>query len=182
REKAIFNKKEADEAELRTAVGRRPALAAYDNAWRRIEGTERVRRDQAMPLLYRTPALSFAQSATLALNLVRYAAEITKPDSERLAGYRDGQLPSMRLRLFSSAPLYLQMDQALLADWPRQTSDSLGTNDRFCKAVLVDRTPEDRARALVDGSRIGDASFRKQLADGGLATVNASEDPMIVFA
>src|SRR5206468_12092447 len=96
REKAIFNRKEADEAELRSAVGRRPALAAYDDAWRKIEGAERVRRDQAMPLLYRTPALSFAQSATLALNLVRYAAEITKPDTERLAGYREGQLPSMR--------------------------------------------------------------------------------------
>jgi len=48
--------------------------------------------------------------------------------------------------------------------------------------VLAGRTPAERSRSFVDGSRIGDAQFRKQLADGGLAAVNASDDPMIAFA
>jgi hypothetical protein len=141
-----------------------------------------MRREQLLPLLYRTPALSFAQSATLALNLVRYVAEIGKPDPDRLAGFRDGQLPSLRLRLFSTAPLYLSMDQVLLADWLREVSIVLGPSDPFVKAVLGDETPAERARAIVEGSRIGDPEFRQRLVDGGVQAVNASEDPMIVFA
>jgi hypothetical protein len=182
RDKAIFHKKEAAEMELRAAVAHRPALAGYDNAWTRIEKAERLRRDHLLPILYRTPSLSFAQSATLALNLVRYVAEIEKPDRERLVGFRDAQLPSQRLRLFSTAPVYLEMDRALLADWLREVSVVLGSSDPFVKAVLRDEAPADRARAILEGSRIGDVDFRQRLVDGGTAAVNASEDPLIVFA
>ena len=47
--------------------------------------------------------------------------------------------------------------------------------------MLGDDTPTGWASALVQ-SRIGDPDFRRQLAEGGVAAINRSTDPMIVFA
>ncbi|WP_253910580.1 S46 family peptidase, partial [Pyxidicoccus fallax] len=40
----------------------------------------------------------------------------------------------------------------------------------------------DLARALVKGTKLGDVKVRKALLEGGKAAIDASKDPMIVFA
>jgi peptidase S46-like protein len=183
RDRNVFAKKEKEEADFRVAVARDPKRqAAYGGAWTRIEAAEREQRSVLVQFMYRTPSLSFARSATLALNVVRYVVEINKPDGERLPGYHDAQLPSLRLRMFSPAPLYPGLEETLLADWLEEARTALGAADPFMQAALGGLKPAERAKALARGSRIGDAAFRKQLIDGGEAGVAASNDPMIVFA
>ena len=48
--------------------------------------------------------------------------------------------------------------------------------------MLDGRTPEQAAKELVSGTKVGDPAFRKSLVDGGQAAVDASTDPMIVMA
>ena len=48
--------------------------------------------------------------------------------------------------------------------------------------MLDGRTPQEAATALVNGTKLADPAFRRQLVDGGEAAVAASTDPMIVLA
>src|SRR2546423_1246068 len=58
----------------------------------------------------------------------------------------------------------------------------LGANDPLVKQVLNGKTPEARAAELIDGTKLKDVAFRKQLAEGGKQAVDASNDPMIALA
>ncbi len=42
----------------------------------------------------------------LSAPLVQYVAEVKKPDGERLEGYHESQLDSLKYRMFSPASLY----------------------------------------------------------------------------
>src|SRR6266566_9810731 len=50
--------------------------------------------------------------ANMAPSIVQYVAELKKPDGERLPGFHDAQLESLRFRLFSPAPVYPKMEIA----------------------------------------------------------------------
>ena len=71
--------------------------------------------------------------AGLASTLVRYIEEKPKPDSERLAGYHDSQLPALELQLFSPAPVYPALDEVLLADALQESLEQLGPSDPFIR-------------------------------------------------
>jgi hypothetical protein len=58
----------------------------------------------------------------------------------------------------------------------------LGADNELAKRVLNGKTPEARATELIDGTKLKDVEFRKQLAAGGRAAIEASNDPMIVLA
>jgi len=120
--------------------------------------------------------------ASLALAIVQYVAEVKKPDGERLEGFHDAQLESLRFRLFSPAPVYPKLEEALLTDSLQESSEELGADDPFIKAVLNGRNPQEVANGLVAGTKLGDAAFRKSLVDGGEAAVASCTDPLIVMA
>jgi hypothetical protein len=52
----------------------------------------------------------------------------------------------------------------------------------FIAEVLSGHTPEDEAKRLITGTKLGDPAFRKSLVEGGEAAVAASNDPLIVWA
>ena len=47
------------------------------------------------------------------------------------------------------------------------------------KQVLAGKTPEARANELISGTKLADPEFRKELAKGGKAAIDESQDPMI---
>ena len=49
------------------------------------------------------------------------------------------------------------------------------------RKVLGKKLPEELAKELVDGSKLGDMAVRKALLEGGQAAVDASPDPMIAM-
>ena len=125
----------------------------------------------------------FAHWPTLPATIVQYVAEIKKPDGERLAGYHEAQLESLRFQLFSPAP-------DLPGDGDRAHHRRAGTGSgrswrqtiRSSRSCCDGSTPKEAATALVNGTKLADPAVRKKLVEGGEAAVAASDDPMIVLA
>jgi hypothetical protein len=118
----------------------------------------------------------------MALNIVQYVTEVKKPDGERLEGFHDSQLDSLRFRLLSPAPVYRDFEQATLTGFLEAARDELGAGDPFVQDVLGGRSPQEVAREAVGETKLVDASFRKALLEGGASAVQASTDPLIVLA
>jgi hypothetical protein len=120
--------------------------------------------------------------ANLATNIVDYVTEIKKPDGERLPGYHDAQLQSLKFRLASPAPIPGKMEIARIIGALQLDIEGAGKDDPFVKTVLDGKQPAAVAAALVNGTKLADPAVRQKLMDGGEAAVNASDDPMIVLA
>jgi len=176
----ILQKKTADEKALRDQIAKKSEWQKeYGGAWTAIQRAQEIRRRQ-----YKTERFAQLRGSSLAplgLVFVQYAAEIGKPDPDRLDGYHEAQLPTLKFQLSSPAPYYPALEQALLADALQESLEELGPSDPFVKAALGGKSPNDAAAALINGTKLGDQAFRKQLLEGGAAAVNASNDPLIVL-
>ena len=181
-DKNLIAKKEKEEREFRALVEGKPDWKKeYGSAWQEIETAELKEREMLKPLRFRSLQRSFSELANYAQTIVRYVVEVKKPDSERLDGFHDAQLASLKFLLFSNAPVYPQMEERLLADGLRESLEVLGPNDPFIKAALNDRTPADTAHELITGTKLADPALRKSLVEGGETAVASSNDPLIVF-
>jgi len=60
--------------------------------------------------------------------------------------------------------------------------DELGAENAVVQKVLSGKSPETRAAELIDGTKLADVAYRKQLASGGVKAIEASDDPMIQLA
>jgi hypothetical protein len=114
--------------------------------------------------------------------IVRLATERAKPDSERLAGYSDSRLPLLEKEILDPVPSYPWLEELTLAFWLSKTREYLTVDNPMVKRLLGKESPEALAKRLVAGTRLADPAYRKQLVDGGLAAVQASDDPLIRFA
>lgn len=117
----------------------------------------------------------------IARHLVRLAEEKPKPSDQRLREYRDSNLNSLELGLFSPAPIYPELETALLSSALADFAKRLGEKDPLVVAVLAGKTAEDRAKELVAGTKLADVATRKQLAADPKA-VAESKDTMIALA
>jgi len=179
-DKNVMDKKRREEEEFRAKVLANPEWRKlYGGAWEAIAESVKKASTRVKENYYYNLD---SQLAALAANIVQYVAEIKKPDGERLDGYHESQLDSLRLRMFSPAPIYPGMEIARLAGALEVALAEMGPNDPFLKIVLDGRTPKEAARALVEGTKLGDPAYRRKLVEGGEAAVAASNDPMIVLA
>ncbi len=119
---------------------------------------------------------------TAARTLVQAADEFTKPDKERLPGFNDARRKSLELALFSDDPIYKDLEALKLADSLVVLCNKLGNDQPLVKMVLAGKSPEARAKELVDGTKLEDIALRKALYQGGKAAVADSTDPMIQLA
>src|SRR6185295_19122035 len=107
--------KTGDERTLRHTVDSRPDWkSAYASAWSDVTRAETTRRK-----LYDSQRFAQIRGSSLAgmgLRIVQYVSETQKPDAERLPGFHEAQLPSLRMSLLSPAPIYVPLEEALLAD------------------------------------------------------------------
>lgn len=182
RDKDLMAARQKQETEFRALLDQNPEWKkAYGSAWDEIAAAERDQVSRLNQLRYRTLPRS-SRMATNALTIVQYVAEISKPDEKRLPGYHDSELESLRFRLFSRAPVYPQLEEAVLAASFEEAREVLGPNDAFIQRVLGGQSPPEAARQLIAGTKMGDPAFRRSLVEGGEAAVAASADPMIVMA
>jgi hypothetical protein len=131
-------------------------------------------------LMYRGTTAS--RLAELAKHLVRMTAELEKPNDKRWEEYRDSGLESLKFRLFSPAPIYPDMEEAMLAALFQESLDKLGAEDPYVKFTLQGKTPAEAAKEYVSGTTLADVEVRKKLASGGRKAVEASKDPLILWA
>ncbi len=180
-DKNLIANRQQKENEFRAFVEGKPEWKKeYASAWEAIAAAQKKQLEMLKPLRYR--GLRGSRMAGLALSIVQYVAEVKKPDGERLDGFHDSQLESLRFRLFSPAPVYPQLEEATLGDALQESLEELGADDPFMKIALGGRPIADVVRELFSTTKFGDASFRRSLVDGGEAAVAASNDPMIVIA
>ncbi len=177
---ALIDKKRKEEQEFRSLVASKPELQSmYGGAWDEIARAQQVAATRVRQLVYEDLDSGLFN---IARTLVDYVAEIKKPDGQRLPGFHEAQLSSLRFRLFSPAPLYPEFEKARLAASLELAAKELPADDLVLKTVLDGRTPQQAAEALVDGTKLADPAARKQLIEGGQAAVNSSTDSMIVLA
>src|SRR5882724_4300199 len=110
---AIIDKKRAMEKTLRDAVNNDPKLRlAYGDAWDQVAATFKTLvkiRDEYNLIGYGPTKGAQAFNSELfdtAMTLVRLAEESPKPNAERLREFSEAGLDSLKLQLFSEAPIY----------------------------------------------------------------------------
>jgi hypothetical protein len=113
---------------------------------------------------------------------VRLAEETQKPNGERLREYSDAALNSLKLQLFSDAPIYDDLETVKLADSLGMLAEVMGEENQTVQMVLAGKSPQDRASELIRGTTLKDVAVRKRLADGGMKAIQESTDPMIQLA
>ena len=181
-DKALFDKKTKEEADLRAKVAANPEWSReYGKAWDDIAAATRRQKDLFKIQQYRSISTA-SKLASLARQIVVYAAEIKKPDAVRLNGYHDSQLEELKFYLFSPAPIYPEFEEAQLAFSLQDSLDQLGADDPWVKAILNGKTPAQVASEVIRGTKLTDPAARKALVEGGEAAVNASTDPLVALA
>jgi hypothetical protein len=131
---------------------------------------------------YRAPRAFYSTLFKYARRLVRAADERPKPNGERFPEFRDSNRESLELDLFSTEPVHEDVEQATLTDSLTDMATHFGADDSLVKEVLAGKSPTARAAELVNGTKLKDAAFRKELYEGGAAAVAAAKDPMIELA
>src|SRR6185369_10482040 len=88
----------------------------------------------------------------------------------------------LELNLYSPAPIYDDFEKIKLGESLALLRDEMGADNPIVKQVLGSKTPEARAAELIDGTKLKDVDYRKQLVAGGTKAIAESTDPMIVLA
>jgi hypothetical protein len=181
---AVFELKRSQEAELRAFVDADPARKAkYGAAWDEIAKALQSYRNIETRYKFVEGRRGFSSDYYYyARQLVRGAAERAKPNAQRLREFTDSRLPSLTQDLFSSAPVYPQYEKVKLGWSLTKLREWLGTDDAFVRSVLGKESPDELAKRLVDGTRLGDPAVRKALWEGGADAIAKSDDPFIVLA
>jgi hypothetical protein len=179
-DKNLMEKKRKEDEDFRGKVDANPEWKKeYGDAWKMEDEALQKQHTRIKQQIFRS---TDSQLSALAIQIVTYVAEIKKPDGERLPGFHDSQLDSLRQRLFSPAPIYPEFEIARMTGALTLDLKELGPDDAFLKGVLDGRSPKDAAEYLVKGTKVADPAFRKSLIDGGQSAVDASTDPFIVMA
>jgi hypothetical protein len=168
------------EKDLRDKINAHPEWEkAYSWAWDTIATVIERQKSTARQTTSRSIR---GRLFSIAMQLVQAGEELRKPNGQRLAMFQESNLPALKFRLLSPAPIYPELEQVQIADGLAEALETLGADDPYVKEVLAGGTPEQVAKELVSGTRVGDVAIRKQLLEGGEAAVAASDDPMIVVA
>jgi hypothetical protein len=164
--------KEYGDAWEAIAKGRKD-LASYERDRRFLDPTATA---VVVPAAFNTILFGYART------LVRLADENLKPDAQRLPEFMDTRRAALEAGLYSTPPIYDDFEKMKLANSLAFMQSEYGANNALVKKVLKGKTPEARAAELVEGTKLKDVEFRKQLAAAGRKGIDDSNDPMIDLA
>ena len=182
RNRELFAAKSAEEKKLREAVAADAGLQAkYGDAWQKIAAAQSVKNDIYEEYRLLESLGLYSRYATFARHLTRLSEELGKPDGERLEEYQSAGLESLHQQLYSTAPVYPEVEIVKLAESLEFLRDRLSPNDPIVQKLLGNKTPEQVAREVISATKLGDPEFRKQLGANDAAAAKDSDDPMMVF-
>lgn len=180
---AFFDSRRQAEASFKDQVKANPVLRQpYAAAWDGI--AEAVARWRVHKKSYDALERGFRLSDLfgIARTLVRAADELPKPNGERLAEFSESRLPQLEQRLLSKAPLYRELESALLGYCLAKLREDLGPDHPAVRAAMGTDTPDVVAARAVAGSKLVDVKVRERLFAEGKAGIAASRDPLILLA
>ena len=180
----LMTRKRLAEQELRRSIeADAQKKAEYGEAWvaiakgrKDLAAYERDRRFLDLNAGFNTVLFGYART------LVRLADENTKPNAQRLPEYADTRRAALEVSLYSTAPIYEDFEKIKLADSLAFMQKEYGANHPLVKRILKGKTPEARAAELIDGTKLKDVAYRKQVATAGIRMTNSGDDPLIELA
>jgi hypothetical protein len=180
----LLKRKRAEENALRKYVAANPGLSArVAGAWDAIAKAQAVYRDIEIEYYVKESSRGFySKYFAYARALVRGAEERARPNTERLPEFSDSRLPEVEQDLFSTAPVYADLEKLKLAWALTKMREWLGADDPFVQQVLGKESPDQLATRLVAATKLGDPAVRKALWSGGKEAVAKSNDPFIQLA
>jgi len=164
------------EAELRARSAGDPSIG---DPWSDIAKADAAYRNIYLANRFMTPR---GDLYTYAQELVRAGEERTKPNGDRLPGYTESALPLLEKQVLDAHPVYPWLEKLILEWSLSKGREYLGADDPDTKLLLGKESPEALAARLVAGTKLADQAYRKALWNGGKAAIDASKDPMIVYA
>jgi len=184
RDPKLMAKKRLAEQALRNSIAADPRKKQeYGGAWEAIAkgrkdfaSYDRDRRFLDLAAGFNTSLFDYARI------LVRLADENQKPDAQRLPEFMNTRRAALEAKLYSTAPVYDDFEKAKLANSLAFMQSEYGANHPLVKKVLKSKTPEARAAELIEGSKLKDVAYRKQVAIAGIRMINSGDDPMIDLA
>lgn len=180
----LMQVKRKNEDALRSFIkGDATRQKAYGPAYEELSAAlERVRADYKTYWLLNNRRASLCRLYDIAKKLVLASEERPKADGERFEEYRDANLPSLEVDLFSTAPIYPEFEQFVLRESLIRLGRNLGGESEAVKIALAGQDAGARAATLVSGTGLADVKVRKALYEGGKEAIAKSEDPMIRLA
>jgi hypothetical protein len=179
----LMTQKQTVEQTLRTAVAQDPNAKEVLSSWEHIADVQQVIARNAKEYNLIEGAHAFNSTLfDIARTIARAVEEKPKPNGERLREFRDSNLESLELQLFSEEPIYDDFEQIKLADSLTWLVKQLGYSNPLVQKVLTGRSPRHRAAELVLGTKLKDVVLRRKLYAGTVADVEAANDPMIELA
>lgn len=180
----LMNRKMEAEAALREFVQADPKRRAkYAAGWDKLsKALAEVQSFYTEYFMLESRRASLGRYHDLARKLIRAADEKRKPDGERLTEYRDANLPTLELDLFSEAPIYDALEQLRLEDGLIRLGRHLGGEHEAVVVAMGGMDAGSRAASLIGGTKLKDVAFRRKLYEGGTAAIAECNDPMIQFA
>jgi Peptidase S46 len=155
----------------------------YGDAWdaialahKNLASYARERRFLDLAGAFNTVLFGYART------LVRLADENEKPNAERLPEFTDARRAQLEMALYAPSTIYDDFEKLKLANSLELMQSVYGANNQLVQTVLQGKSPAARAAELIDGTKLKDPQFRKQLAAGGKAAIAESKDPMIELA
>jgi hypothetical protein len=179
-DKTIMDQKTADESKLHAAFKADPKNAAVSDPWDEITKAIKTQHSIYPNLTYLERLRGFPHLPQIARSLVRAATERTKPNPERLREFRDSALASMEQQLFSTEPVYKNLEIVLLTDALTDMQTALGNDNADVQKILQGKTVGEAAKDLISNTRLDDVALRKELYERGQSAIEASTDPLIV--
>jgi hypothetical protein len=128
-----------------------------------------------------TPIAGGSQLFLWARTLVRGAQERARPSDQRLPEFADSRLSAARTALFAEKPVYPELEQIRMEWWLSKTREWLTVDSPYVKPLLGKESPEQLSARVVSGTKLADPAVRRALWEGGLAAIEASDDPMIQY-
>lgn len=174
---AVMQAKRQDEAEFLKVVG---ADASLQSAAQAVEAIQKIQVRKAAILGKNVAQTS--QLFRIARTIVELVAEDQKPSGERLPEYADAGRESLEQQLYTTAPIYGDLEQHILADSLSQMLEARGADNALCQKAMQGKNPADRAGQLVAGTRLFDVEYRRSLVAGGPDAVSDSQDQLIQLA
>jgi hypothetical protein len=180
----LLNRKMQEEATIQAKVKSDAELAkTIGDPWADITRAEGAAEALNLPYTFLENGAGFnSKLFRSARTVMRGAAELQKKSDDRLREYRETALPRIEQQLAASAPIYPELEQLTLSFSLERMREWLGPDDPTVRQILGKESPDQVAKRLIAGSKLGDPAVRMALWKGGAKAVDASDDPMIALA
>lgn len=180
----ILEKQQQQEQEVLAWAAGRPEWKPAIEARRELDERAARRRAAALRDFLLLSIPNGAAALRHAAQLVRLAAERSKPDMEREADYMERQLPQLKARLErDQKSFYRPADEALLRSWVRHAlSLPDGARIHAVDARFRAASVEEAVSRLYAGTRVTDPAERLKMFGETLDQLRARRDPLIDFA